>query len=311
MMNRNYDPLLHTEDYASFLDMQDDVLEWWYDEYDRYPSIPLWESGCPNSHPEYSQREPSLVILPYKGHQPPKGVILVSAGGGFAYKSHHEGICVAQRFSEDGFVGAVLDYRVLPYTQYDLIDDVKRAVQILRSKAVEYSYPADAVALLGFSAGGQASLLGAVYGEDGNPDSNDPIDHFSSRPNAVVCCYSAISWLSSSFMENMDAILGSANSLQDKLRFSTSEHLSCETPPIFFWCSRQDAVLNPHMTLQYAARMLDYGIPFELHIYDDGEHGIGLCDNTSKAFYPADAHINSWTRLASDWLTRKFIHSTV
>lgn len=114
----------------------------------------------PLLHEEYGQRQPSLAILPYHGETPPKGVVLVSAGGGFTYKSHHEGNCVAARFAQDGYLGAVLDYRVRPYTQYDILNDVRRAVRLLKSLAPSYGYPKDNIALLGFFRRRPGKLIG-------------------------------------------------------------------------------------------------------------------------------------------------------
>lgn len=306
-MNKNYDPLLHEDDYNSLMDMQSDVLEWWYDMYDSLEAIPLWEHGCPNYHSEYGQRQPSLAILPYKGPTSPKGVVLVSAGGGFTYKSHHEGACVAECFSKKGYLGAVLDYRVLPYTQYDILADVNRAVRLLRSLSSQFGYPKDHIALLGFSAGGQASLLGGTHFDSGNPQSNDPVEHYSSRPGAVVSCYSSISWTDFPEDSSMVQLLGKASSFKDKLYFTAAKNLSHDTPPIFMWASRRDAVVDPRHTLNLAIHLLEMKLPFELHIYDDGAHGIGLCDETNILKEYSSPHLNSWVQLCSEWLDSKFV----
>lgn len=203
----------------------------------------------PLLHEEYGQRQPSLAILPYHGETPPKGVVLVSAGGGFTYKSHHEGNCVAARFAQDGYLGAVLDYRVRPYTQYDILNDVRRAVRLLKSLAPSYGYPKDNIALLGFSAGGQVSLLGGTHFDDGNPNSPDPVERFSSR---------------------------------------------------------QDLILDPRFSLNLAIRLYEHNLPFELHVYDEGAHGIGLADDTNILKEYSSHHLNTWVSLCSEWLDEKF-----
>ena len=273
--------------------------------YDELEPVFLWENGCPNFHEEYGQRQPSLAFLPYHGETPPKGVVLVSAGGGFTYKSHHEGNCVAARFAQDGYLGAVLDYRVRPYTQYDILNDVRRAVRLLKSLAPSYGYPKDNIALLGFSAGGQVSLLGGTHFDDGNPNSPDPVERFSSRPGAVVSCYSSISWTLFAPDKNMDE-LGSISSFEDRLFFSSEHNLSADTPPIFIWTSRQDLVLDPRFSLNLAIRLYEHNLPFELHVYDEGAHGIGLADDTNILKEYSSHHLNTWVSLCSEWLDEKF-----
>lgn len=304
-MDKSYDPLLHENEYDSLMDMQAEVSEWWYDMYDKLKIVPLWEHGCPNYHEEYGQRQPSLAFAPYDGPVPLKGVVLVSAGGGFTYKSHHEGACVAKRFAQDGYLGAVLDYRVRPYTQYDILDDVSRAVRLLKSLAPEYGYPQENIVLLGFSAGGQASLLGGTHFDAGNPLANDPIERFSSRPGAVVSCYSALSWTNFPCDSQMDEI-GGIGGIEDRLFFSAEHNLSRNMPPVFLWTSRQDMVVDPRHSIHLALRLIEWQLPFELHVYDSGAHGIGMADETNILKEYSSPHLHTWVALCSQWLDSKF-----
>ena len=305
-MKKNYDPLLHADDYQSYYDMQDDVLEWWYEEYDKLDSIPLWKEGCPDFREEYGLRQPSLAFLPYQGEESPKGVVLVSAGGAFLYKAHHEGICVAERFAREGYLGAVLDYRVFPYTQFDAMHDVNRAVRLLRSMAAEYGYPQDNIALVGFSAGGHASLLGGVYHDEGDLKAVDPVERYPSRPGAIISCYSAFNYVDLPMTDIMEIMLGKNNNEQDRDALSVARHIPEKMPPVFLWASGHDSLIDPRHSMNLAECLCKAGIPFELHIFDGGEHGIGLADETNIEKDYSDAHVGRWVDLCLEWLGGKF-----
>ena len=100
--------------------------------------------------------------------------------------------------------------------------------------------------------------------------------------------------------------LGSISSFEDRLFFSSEHNLSADTPPIFIWTSRQDLVLDPRFSLNLAIRLYEHNLPFELHIYDEGAHGIGLADDTNILKEYSSHHLNTWVSLCSEWLDEKF-----
>ena len=77
-------------------------------------------------------------------------------GGGFESRTGCEGVNVADYFVKAGFNAAILTYRLKPYTRYDAIADMQRAIRILRSREDELNIT-DKIAVMGFSAGGMLS----------------------------------------------------------------------------------------------------------------------------------------------------------
>lgn len=66
-------------------------------------------------------------------------------------------------------------------------------------------------------------------------------------------------------------------------------------------------LLSPVQSLEYAGKLYEQGIPCELHIYENGNHGLSLADQTSVVKEEnRDVHIATWTHLAVQWLRQQF-----
>ena len=100
----------------------------------------LWEKG---KTPNYDGRdprqpEPSIVFVPAQGSEKKQGTVIVAHGGGFEIRTGCEGMNVAEYFSRNGFNTAILTYRLRPYGRMDALDDIKRAIRLLRAKKEEF-----------------------------------------------------------------------------------------------------------------------------------------------------------------------------
>ena len=258
-------------------------LRRWYEDYGQLPSIPLWPEGAPGFREEHGQPPPSLAIIQAReGAGPRRGIILVLPGGGFVTKAPYEGRVVADRFARDGFDAALLDYRVSPYTQHDALEDAWQAVRMLHATW-------EKVAVLGFSAGGHYAALAGT-----RKPAEDP-----ARPDAVVVCYSGLSFSSWPPEKSLHE-LGGVHTQADRRLLSPERHIGSDTPPFFIWHTASDQRLHVLYPLGLAAELAKWEIPFELHIYPEGAHGIGLADGSSPQ--PADAHVGTWIALCQEWL---------
>jgi acetyl esterase/lipase len=265
-----------------------------YDSIAEWSPLAIWDS-VPGYKKEYGQEPPSVALKAQKDGVN-KPTVIVCPGGGFLWKAHYEGITVAKKFYELGFNAAVLNYRTMPYHIDDSFADGKRAVRFLRAKAAELGLAPDKIAIMGFSAGAAvASYTGAAF-DSGNSESPDPVERVSSRPNAVISCYGAVSWT---------AFPGQGLS-HDRTRQryyairSPDALVSANTPPFFIWqCSDMD---DPRFSLNLANRLAVYGVPFEMHIFPDGVHGTALSDGNCPTYGAKDPHIAHWVELCAQWL---------
>lgn len=265
-----------------------------YDSLDGLTLLPLWEESSPGYREEYCQRQPHMALLPpVKG--PTRGMVLICPGGGYAMKSVYEGRIVAEKFREYGFNAAVLDYRCRPYSLWDALDDAKRAIRLLRSKAAELNLDPTKIAIGGFSAGGHLSTMAGTQFDAGNPASSDPVERFSCRPDAVIQCYGAISFLGRPPLVSKEA------SREELVKLTPKLNVSFDTPPFFLWLTGKDQIISREPLYEMATALETYDVPYELHLFPDGPHGVGLADGTNK-FGNADPHTAHWRELACEWL---------
>lgn len=255
--------------------------------------VNLWPEGAPNYRLAYGQEQPRLLILPAHKDKP-RGILIVCAGGAFKFKSPNEAKPVAEFFHAAGLNAAVLDYRVEPYGQLDACEDAKRAIRYLRYKAEELGILADKIAIGGFSAGGMLTGMAATRFDYGIPESEDPIERVSSRPDAAIVCYGAFSPASS-----VGSGLGYDIKKQNEIaRMDNSKNLRYDSPPFFLFQTHQD---DPRSVLIMGKELADRGIPFEIHTFQNGPHGGGLYDGKSEdsPYFP---HTAKWAHLAVEWL---------
>lgn len=72
------------------------------------------------------------------------------------------------------------------FTIPEIVDDVRRAVRFVRSKADDFAIDPERFGVYGASAGGHLSLMLGTTADEGDPEAEDPVLRHSSRVQAVV-----------------------------------------------------------------------------------------------------------------------------
>lgn len=230
--------------------------------------IPLWEGEAPFTDQCGSQAQPSVKAFPVEGA---RGAVVVCPGGGYAMKASHEGDPIARMLGAAGIAAYVLDYRVMPCPFEAPLADASRAIRLVRSMGYEK------VGILGFSAGGHLTCSAATLYTPGDPSSDDPVERLSSRPDAFIPCYAVVSFASFRHQGSLQNLLGErAEDLQLIRRYSAELHVDGDTPPAFIWHTANDPVVPVENSLDLAGALAHASVPFELHVYPDGPHGLGL-----------------------------------
>ena len=117
-------------------------LKLWNSVMERFERINLWEDGAPgfdNSNPLHP--EPNIIFIPAPEDKLPSGCIVVAHGGGFSTRTGCEGFNVADFFNRQGFAVAILTYRLIPYSRFDALADMQRAIRLIRSKRMSLESP--------------------------------------------------------------------------------------------------------------------------------------------------------------------------
>ena len=236
-------------------------------------TYPLWEGVAPDTDLCGDQGQPAITSFPVQGA---RGAVVVCPGGGYRVRADHEGNPVCFMLQNAGIAAFLLDYRVYPCGRNTPLSDAKRAIRYVRSLGYEK------VGILGFSAGGHLCCTAATQFDDGNPDADDPIERYSSRPDAFVPCYPVVSFLEYPHQGTVESLLGAEKTDEALLRHYSAElHVNSHTPPAFIWHTSTDQGVPVQNSLMLARALADHGVLFEMHIYPQGPHGVGLGEELS------------------------------
>ncbi len=255
--------------------------------------IKLWENGTPLYDEKIGQPEPTLTpyLLPDYGKK--TGCVIVLPGGGYAVRADHEGMPISKMYNEAGINSFVLNYRVSPYRYPAPLYDVQRAVRLVRARADEFNIDPEKIAVLGFSAGGHLATM-AVTQYDRGLECGDDIDKVSCRPDAGILCYAVISLGEDTHQGSRDNLLGNPADPALVKSLSGEEAVRDDNPPVFMWHTAEDAAVPVENSLNMALSLRKKQIPFELHVFPYGYHGLGLA--------PEHPEVAQWAGLSVSWL---------
>ena len=260
----------------------------------------------------------------------PRPAVLICPGGGYFSCSDREAEPVAIRFASLGYHSFVLRYStylrkangfpdlsVLPTPRpEDLhpvpMEDIRLAMCLICQKAGEWLVDRERIAVCGFSAGGHNA---AMYATRWHELENAP------RPAAAILGYPLTDYVFkreyeakqdgfvTGFFQASDTIfLGTPNPTAEQLEdVSPARHVSDKTPPCFIWATAEDELVPVRHSLLMAQALSAACIPFELHIFEQGQHGLSLADQAcSSSLSQCSPDVAAWSGLAGKWLNKRF-----
>lgn len=258
--------------------------------------IKLWEDGAPLAQGIGDEDVPAITAYPVSGTG--RGAVIVCPGGGYGGHAGHEGEPIAKWLNKIGIHAFVLRYRVAPYRYPCALSDVQRAVRYVRHHAGDWGINGNKIGVLGFSAGGHLTASIGTHYDTGNPQAADVIDRQSCRPDALVLCYPVIT-LKPPYYHVGSTINLLGDQPDPKLvdQLSCDEQVTEDTPPSFIWHTSDDGAVPVENALLFASALSKKKVPFDLHVYEKGRHGLGLAED--------DAHVASWASVCGLWLERQ------
>ncbi|MCI9415288.1 MAG: alpha/beta hydrolase [Clostridiales bacterium] len=207
--------------------------------------------------------------------------VLIFPGGAYRVLCEREGEPIALSFLAQGYHAFVLHYSIGEGKRFeDPLRDGETALRLIRSHAEEWRVIPDQIAVCGFSAGGHlAAAMGTVAQE---------------RANALVLCYPCI-------LESMSALFPFTAPSLDKA-------VDKDTPPTFLFHTRDDDAVPVENPQRFAAALDRAGVPFELHIFASGRHGLALANRQTSCGCDGlmSRSVSHWFPLCCDWLEQVF-----
>jgi acetyl esterase/lipase len=263
--------------------------------------------------------------------------VLVCPGGAYLNCSDREAEPVALRFAALGYHTFVLRYSTyfqggpavfpppapMPVNPNSVhpgpLRDIGKAFLTIRAHADEWLVDMDKIAICGFSAGGhncamysvywQSPLLSAFFGE--------PPTAF--KPAAAILAYAICDYrlmfgeITDPFVQMLSraasiAFMGTESPSPELLEeLSPALHVSQDTPPTFVWATAADELVPAENSARMAAALARAGVPFEIHIFEQGRHGLSLADQASAgSLLDVNADAAKWMDLAGAWLAKRF-----
>lgn len=243
------------------------------------------------------------TLTPFLPHRPNGTAIILCPGG--AYQRvviDVEGSDIATWLNTMGISAFVLTYR-LPVDSHRNkesvpLQDAQRAIRYVKYHAATWGLDSSKVGILGASAGGHVVSMLATHFEKQAYDPLDTIDKIDAKPSFQILLYPVIS------MDPTIAHTGSKTNLLGSYpsqilidEYSSEKHIKAKTPPTFIAVAKDDASVPFANSQSFHDSLLVHHIASELHIYENGGHGKGICKALGTDFA-------NWTGDCKVWLQK-------
>ncbi|WP_454760527.1 alpha/beta hydrolase [Caulobacter segnis] len=254
------------------------------------------ERGSPAAHDRAVMHVSRPILEVFRPEKPNGAAMVILPGGGYMRLAvDKEGAGGARRLTKAGITCFVLNYR-LPVDGwadgYDAsLQDIQRAVRLIRAKAKTWGVDPARVGVMGFSAGGHLAAASLTRHDAKVYEPIDAADQLSARPDVVMVGYGVMTATARPGIATVSA--ETAKPLNERVRKGL--------PPTFVVHAADDRTVPVANSLTLFQALKTAEIPAELHVYQEGGHGFGFSP-------PADNPASRWPDAFEAWLHRlKFI----
>lgn len=222
--------------------------------------------------------------------------VLVLPGGGYFTTSDREGEPVAMEFLKEGFAVYVLWYSCNPNRHPSQAAEVGTAVKLIRETLGDGE-----LYLCGFSAGGH---LAAFYATSFCEVAEKYLGCKAAdiRVDGCILGYPVVSC--DDRYGHRDSFRNLLGDRFDELReyASVEKRVTPETPRMFVWSTYRDSAVPIRNSLALCDSLERNKVPFELHIFTEGEHGLSVAN---ELVCPSRTRHEAWLKHAIDWIAVK------
>ena len=251
------------------------------------------------------EKQPSVMFMhkAEKTSSETNAAVIVCPGGSY----HHlglkgEGNTTATWFAKNGVTAFVLKYRTAEsfYHYPAMLQDIQRAIQLVRENAEEWNIDPNKVGVIGFSAGGHLVTMAGEFFETHNEIEKLGIQtNVSLRPDFVIPVYPVVTMQDDIVHRwSRNSLLGSGKKNQTQERkdeFSMEMNVPDNMPPTYVVVCKDDPVVIYENSFRLYDALQAKKIPSRLAVYDWGGHGFGMKDNAfMKEFH--------WNQALKEWL---------
>jgi len=243
------------------------------------------------------------ILTVFRPARPNGAAMLVIPGGGYIrVVIDKEGFEAGHRLAAAGVTAFVLRYR-LPADgwaqRHDAaLQDVQRAMRLIRANAAAYGVDPARVGVIGFSAGGHLTASLSTRWDAPLYAPIDAADRLAARPDIAALGYPVMTMSAPLFHKgSADALLGADAAPELRDAYSPERHVRPDTPPSFMFHAADDPAVPLENSLNYMRALRAQKVAVELHVFEEGGHGFGIARARGK---PAAA----WPDLFLTWAQR-------
>lgn len=272
--------------------------------------IPLWPEGVPQTGVNRSAstlqlaapdpaNDPSITYLRPAVDRANGTAVIVAPGGGYTnLVTDREGTQYARWLGTLGITTFVLKYRLKDYGHPAPLQDVARAVRLVRSRAAEFGIRPDRLGVMGSSAGGHlAASAGTLFNHAAAKTGAD-IDSISARPDFLILMYPVITFEDPvAHAGSRTSLLGASPSRELVELMSMEKQVTAGTPPTLLFHSQDDKVVPVENSIRFYQALTRAGVPADLHLFPRGGHGFSM--------KPGLGTVSDWPRLAEVWFRER------
>jgi acetyl esterase/lipase len=269
--------------------------------------IPLWPEGVPNAKPNLGPEKddngwitsisvPTLTVHAPAVDRANGTAVVICPGGGYSGLAvAREGTQYANWLSTLGVTAFVLKNRVGDFGHPAPLQDVLRALRIVRSRAAEFHVDADRIGVMGSSAGGHlAACAGTLYD---NPAGRTgaPLDAVNARPDFMILMYPVIT-MEDPFAHagSREQLLGAHPSPELLKLMSPEKQVTTATPPTLLIHTQEDQTVPVENSILFFQALTRAHVPAEMYLFEHGSHGMGM--------RPGLGTTSAWPKRAEEWL---------
>lgn len=229
--------------------------------------------------------------------------IIICPGGAYVGTSCRESEPIALKFIAEDFNAVVLNYSCNPARFPASLCEVAWTVQLLKEHAEEWNVDVDKLFVTGFSAGGHLAASFGIFWDSEILKNLFPGKDLSIK--GMILSYPVITSGEKAHRGSFKNLLGEDASNEALLQTSLEKQVTETTVPAFIWHTFEDAAVPVENSLLLASALSEKKVPFEMHIFPRGSHGLSLC--TPVVYAPDKMPLRGqenkiWIDLAINWI---------
>ncbi|RXK54566.1 alpha/beta hydrolase [Oleiharenicola lentus] len=281
-----------------------------------HPVIPLWPEGVPAAvrpdapaalgplGPEKLEEggrlsnisEPTLTVYWPAVDRPNGTAVIICPGGAYGILSHdREGIQYAQWLSHLGVTSFILKSRLKEYGHPAPLQDVLRAVRVVRSRAAEFKINPDRLGMMGSSAGGHLAASAGTLFDHADGKTGAALDSVNARPDFIILMYPVITMADGvTHNGSRENLLGKSRTAEQEAFFSLENRVTAATPPTLLIHTQEDKSVPIENSIRFFQALTKAGVPAEFYAFEKGGHGMGIRDGLGTT--------SEWPDRAREWL---------